>query len=424
MGIFGNIFILIILLLVFLSLSAWFSGSETALFSLSRARLLSYKDSPDRRRKAIYKLLHSYSYTLITLIFCNMLVNTGLALTSDTLFHQSLDLNPVYEQIITIVFAVVVLLLFGEVAPKTVALLYSHRIADAIAVPVLYLRRFLFPLIWIMDKFFTMILDWMGRSRPAALNSEEYSSYIEMSVAAGAFSLSEQQLLESIFELRRLIAEEVMTARVNLAPIRGNTPVPAIAERIKEKKQEFYPVITKDIDDAELLLSTKKFFLMSPDERHDWKKHSTFPAVLIPANITLTRVLEILKNEKVPAALVVDEYGRSVGMISIKDIYNQLIGEVETIYDKAEYSVEQSGSRTWKISGMIPLFELEDAFDIRIPEQYESNGLNGLFGEVLGRLPGVGDHIEIDGVKLTVKKLSRCVVTEVELEKAAGEDGE
>ncbi|MDD5598096.1 MAG: hemolysin family protein [Victivallaceae bacterium] len=424
MEIFGNVFILIILLLVFLSLSAWFSGSETALFSLSRARLLSYKDSPERRRRAIYKLLNSYSYTLITLIFCNMLVNTALALTSDTLFHRCLNINPVYEQIITIVFAVLVLLLFGEVAPKTVALLYSHRIADAIAVPALYLRRFLFPLIWTMDKFFMVILDRMGRSKPQALNSEEYSSYIEMSVAAGAFTLPEQKLLESVFELRRLIAEELMTARVNLAPIRGNTPPPAIAERIKEKKQEFYPVITRDIDDAELLLSARDFFLMPPEERHDWKKHSTFPAVLVPANISLTRVLETLKKEKAPAALVVDEYGRSVGMISIKDIYNQLIGEVETIYDKAEYSLEQTGSRIWKITGMIPLFELEEAFAVRIPEQYESNGLNGLFGEVLGRLPNVGDHIEIDDVRLTVKKLSHCVVTEVELEKPAEEERE
>lgn len=421
MGIFGNIFILIVLLLVFLSLSAWCSASETALFSLSRARLLSYKDSPDRRRRAIYKLLHSYSYTLITLIFSNMLVNTGLTLTSDTLFHQYLNLNPVYTQIIAIVFAVGVLLLFGEVAPKTVALLYSRRLADAVAVSVLYLCRFLFPLVWVMDKFFAVILDWMGRSRPAALNSEEYSSYIEMSVAAGAFSPSEQKLLESVFELRRLIAEELMTARVNLAPVRENTPAPAIAERIKEKKQEFYPVITKDIDDAELLLSARDFFLLSPAERQDWKKRSTFPAVLVPANISLTRVLETLKNEKVPAALVVDEYGRSVGMISIRDIYNQLIGEVETIYDKAEYSLEQTGSRTWKITGMMPLFELEEAFAVRIPEQYESNGLNGLFGELLGRLPGVGDRIEIDGARLTVRKLSHCVVTEVELEKPAEE---
>jgi len=417
MDIFNNIFVLLILLLTFLGLSAWFSGSETALFSLSRARLLSYKESLNRRHKAVYKLMSNYSYTLIVLIFGNMLVNTALTLTSDSLFHQHLELNPVYEQTITIVFAVIVLLLFGEVAPKTIALMYSHRIADSVALPILFLRKLLFPLIWVMNKIFSSILDWIGQQKPLALNSEEYSSYIEMSVAAGAFSQPERELLESVFELRRIIAEEIMTARVNLAPIRANTSPDAIAKRIKEKKQEFYPIISKDIDDAELLLSAKDFFVISPEERREWQKYSTFPAVLIPANVSLTQVLKTLNKEKVPAALVVDEYGRSIGMISIKDVHIQLTGEVETIYDKAEYAVEQTSDNSWIIKGMIPLFELEEVFNIKIPEEYESNGLNGLFGEILGRLPIIGDYIEIGDIKLFAQKLTHCRVTEIRVEK-------
>lgn len=419
MEIFNNIFVQIFLLLTFVGLSAIFSGSETALFSLSRARLLSYKESSDRHHQTVYKLMSSYSYTLITLIFCNTLVNTAVTLTSDSLFHQQLQLDPVSEQVITIVFAVVVLLLFGEVAPKTVALLYSHRIADAVAIPVLYLRKFLFPLIWVTEKFLAIIFNWIGRKKPEALSSEEYSTYIEMSVAAGAFSQPERKLLESVFELRRLIAEEVMTPRVDLAPIRANTSPDAIAERIKEKKQEFYPIITKDIDDSEILLSAKDFFLIAPDKRDEWQKYSTFPAPLIPANVRLTQVLKTLKKKKVSAALVVDEYGRSIGMITIRDVYTQLIGEVETIYDQAEYSLEEAADNAWIIKGMIPLFELEEAFNIEIPEEYESNGLNGLLGEILGRLPLVGDHIEIDGIKITVLKISHRRATELKVERLA-----
>jgi len=414
-----DIFAQIIILLIFVILSAVFSGSETALFSLSRARLLSYKESSDRHHKAVYKLMSTYSYTLITLIFANMVVNTAVTLTSDSLFHQNLDLDPVSEQIITIVFAVIVLLLFGEVAPKTIALLYSHRIADAVARPILFLRKLVFPLIWVMEKYFAIILNLIGRKKPEALNSEEYSTYIEMSVAAGAFSQSERKLLESVFELRQLIAEEVMSARVDLAPIRANTSPDAIAERIKEKKQEFYPIISKDIDDSELLLSAKDFFLVDLDKRDEWQKYSTFPAILIPANVSLTQVLKILKKEKVPAALVVDEYGRSIGMISVRDVYTQLIGEVETIYDQAEYSLEKTGDNVWIIKGMIPLFELEEAFDIKIPEEYESNGLNGLLGEILGRLPIIGDYIKMDNIRITVQKISHRRATEFKVEKIA-----
>ncbi|MDD5699241.1 MAG: hemolysin family protein [Victivallaceae bacterium] len=419
MEIFGNIFVQLLLLLVFLSLSAWFSGSETALFSLSRARLLSYRQSPDRRHQAISKLLNSYGYTLIVLIFGNMVVNIALTLTSDNFFSRHLQLNPAYEKGVTITFSVIALLFFGEIAPKTIALMHSHRIADQVALPVLFLRKLLFPLIWVMDKIFALILDRIGRRKPEALNSEEYVSYIEMAAAAGAFSPPEQELLKSVFGLRRIIAEEVMTARVNLAPIRVDTSPGSIAARIKEKKLEFYPIIVKDIDDSEFILSARDFFLLSPDEQYEWKRHCTFPAVLIPANVSLTQVLKTLNREKIPAALVVDEYGRTIGMISIKDIYTQLIGGVETIYDQAEYTLEKTGSATWIIRGMMPLFELEEAFGLKIPDEYESKGLNGLFGEILGRLPQVGDRIDIGGIKLAVQKTDRCRVTEIKVEKSA-----
>ncbi len=424
MDIFSNIFVQLILLLIFLVFSAWFSGSETALFSLSRARLLSYKDSSNRHHKAVSKLMSSYGYTLITLIFCNMLVNTALTLTSNSLFRQHLDISPIYEQLITIVFALIVLLLFGEVAPKTIALMYSHYIADHVALPILFLRKLLFPLVWAMDKFFASILNWIGHQKPEALSSEEYSSYIEMSVAAGAFSQPERELLESVFELRQLIAEEIMVVRVNLAPLRVDTSPEAIAERIKEKKQQFYPVIKKDIDDAELLLSAKDFFLLPFNQRRDWQKRCTFPAVLIPANASLTQALKTLNKEKVPAALVVDEYGRSIGMISAKDIYTQLIGEFETIYDKGGYTIEKLSENSWIIKGMIPLFELEEALNINIPGKYESNGLNGLFSEILGRLPIAGDSLEIDGVKFVVRRVSHRFAAEIKAErfiKARGE---
>ena len=111
------------------------------MFSLSRARLLRYKDSTDRRHRAISRLMSSYSYTLIVLIFGNMLVNTALTLTSDSIFTSNLELDPVYKQLLPLLFTVVVLLIFGEVAPKAVALMYSHKIADSVALSVLFLRR-------------------------------------------------------------------------------------------------------------------------------------------------------------------------------------------------------------------------------------------------------------------------------------------
>ncbi|QSH41637.1 hemolysin family protein [Lentisphaerota bacterium ZTH] len=400
-------YINLILLLVCITLSAIFSCSETALFSLSRARLLSYRSDTSRQRQAIVKLMKTYQFTLIGIVFGNILVNTGLTLANDAIFASFKHFSPVMQKVITISFSVVVLLIFGEIAPKTVALIYAEPISDKVALPILFLRKLLFPIIWVTDTFFNLILDFIGRRKHAALTPDEYSSYLEMSASAGAFTKKELALLESAFQLREITAEEIMTGRIDLVTVNTEMSPAEIKALIRKEKREFYPVITNDIDDSERLLSAKDFFLHSAVERNSWDENCSFPAEFIPANSNLTMVLNTMRTKNISAALVVDEYGRTTGLISIKEIYAQLTGDVETVYEQPDFSIKKTAENEWLIEGMMPLFTLEETLKLEIPEEFESSTVNGLFCELTGKIPVAGDEAKVDGIAMRAEAVSK-----------------
>ncbi|MCP3965937.1 MAG: HlyC/CorC family transporter [Lentisphaerae bacterium] len=406
-----------ILLFVCITLSAIFSCSETALFSLSRARLLSYKSDASKQRQAIVKLMKTYQFTLIGIVFGNILVNTGLTLSNDAIFASFKNFSPILQKVITISFSVVVLLIFGEIAPKTIALIYAEPISEKIALPILYLRKLLFPIIWVTDKFFNIILNLIGRKTHEALTPEEYSSYLEMSASVGAFTRKELALLESAFQLREITAEEIMTCRIDLVNVNKTMSPEEVGKIIREEKREFYPVINKDIDDTECLLSAKKFFLNSVDERQAWDKTCSFNTEFIPANSNLTLALNTMRSKNISAALVVDEYGRTTGLISLKEIYAQLTGDVETVYNQPEYSIEKTDKNEWLVQGMMPLFALEETLKIEIPEEFESSTVNGLFCELAGKIPVAGDEANVDGIIMHAEAISRRRVIKIRVKK-------
>jgi putative hemolysin len=406
----------IIVLIVLVALSAFFSGSETALFSLSRARLLSYQEDKHRICQAIVKLMKTYQKTLIALIFWNNFVNVGISITSKNLMESVSAINPVLKTVLSIFISVVLLLVFGEITPKAYALVNAEKTSSKVAFPILYLRRLLAPIIWFTSIIFSRILDFLGRKKHAALNAEEYSSYLEMSASSGAFSEKELALLEAAFKLREIESGEIMIPRIDVISVKSETSIEDLTGIIKNEKREFYPVVKNDIDDTETILSARDFFLRR-NSKSEWNTAScVFPATFIPLTTSLTRALNVMRTNNVPAALVVDEYGRTAGMLTIKDIYSSLTGDIEIVYDEPEYSIIQKEENVWIVDGLMPVFVFEDLTGVTIPEDYESNTINGLFSEEIGRMPILGDEIIIQGVNLRAEKLQRHRIQKLRIE--------
>lgn len=402
------------LLLVLVSFSAFFSGSETALFSLSRARLLSYREDTKAARRYITDLMSTYNRTLIALVLGNMFVNIGISIVGNEIL-SNLQLNEIFTILVSIIVVVILLLTFGEVTPKAIALAHAEKISETIAKGVWYFRFFLSPFILVIEKCSSIILDLLGRKKSAALSQEEYSSYVDMAYSIGAFSDKEAALFNKIFSLRESKVSKIVKGRIDLSCVRYDMSATEILSIITEKCEQFYPVIRKTIDDAEAFLSSKDFFAIPEKERDNWQNSPCIlPAVFIPENSSLTTLLTILKGHPNPIAFAVDEYGGITGVLNLENIYEEIVGEIEDEYDVPEWQIKKTGTDSWKLNGQIPLDDLKELINWSCTET-EANTLNGLFSEKLDRIPVSGDKITLNGVELTVLAVSQNRVNEAEI---------
>jgi len=396
-----------LLLLLLVCCSAFFSGSEVSLFSLSRARLLAFRDSARAGERTVFLLMNNYHRTLITLILGNMFINTALSMVNDSVI-QMLTTNKLLAEILSVVIGVVLLLALGEVTPITIALNHAERIAPVISRPVLILRKILRPVILLVDYICARVLDLLGRRKSEPLTAEEYSTYLEMASVGGAFTDSEKKLLFSALMLGEKRAGEVMTARPDVTTVSRHADAREVAELIRHERHQFYPVVERDIDDAELLLSAKAFFLLKPEERNHWQQSGAVIASrFIPEQVTLPQALENFEHTGVSAALITDEYGRVTGLLTAEDIFSEMLGSIEDEHNSPDYSFRQTIDGGWEFDGMIPVYFFEEVTGWQLGDDLEANTVNGVFSEKLGRLPVKDDQVKINGVRLRVQAVSR-----------------
>ena len=408
--------VLLILFILLLLGSAFFSGAETALFSLSRARLLAWQQEKNTAKRRIAEMMgSSYNKTLIALVLGNMFVNSGLSMAANELM-RGWSRNPLISTILSISVSIVLLLLIGEVTPKTFALMYAEPIAEKTSPVIYFLRRALMPLIFITEKIFSLILDLLGRQESSPLDDDEYSSYLDMAYSVGAFTGEETRLMNNVFNLRETKVNAVMKPRVDVVCIRKKSTPRKIAGITQKSHELFYPVIEKDLDDAESFISARDFYLLNSDDRKNWMNKATFGAVCIPENTSLTKALAEMKKGLVPVALVIDEYGGVTGLLKLKDIYEELIGDVNSEFEIPYWQVRKTGRNSWILSGNVPIQDIEDITDTEI-EDITTNTLNGLFCEISGKMPEPGDSAVYRNLMLKVLKVSGNRIISAEIKK-------
>ena len=394
-------------MLILLALSAVFSGSETALFSLSRARLMSFKNSTSKAERHIAQLVDSYHLTQNFLSLGNTFVNVAIAMLGNRII-AAMALDKTLELILSICFSVFILLIFGEITPKTFGLLFAQKIAAIAATPLLWIIKIAKPVISTLDAICSLILDALGRKQPTPLSPEEYATYLDMAHVNGAFDDKEKRLLTSAINMTYKYLSYILTVIFDFFTKKHDSSAETIAARIRAEKENYYPVTPGDIDNAELILSAKRFFLLTPTERGSWiNSKAVFPASFIPENAAVTQALETMNKRHASAALVTDEYGRVSGMLTREDIFAEMIGDIADEHDQPEFQITPLDQHSWRLDGMIPIHTFEEHSGIELNEELESATVNGLFSEKLGRLPVHGDTIRVGNLFFRADRISR-----------------
>ncbi len=411
----------LILLFFCIGLSAFFSSSEMALFSLSRAKIMSYKNSKSSAERKIYLLMNDYRRTLIAIILGNMFVNSCISMLNNELLLQ-LNLGEAVTTLLSAVIAVVILLLFGEITPMTVAHVHCN-IWSVLVSPFIYgFQKLLLPVItgvsWICEK----ILIKLGKKQPAPLNSQEYLSYLDSVADQGLFNPEEADLLKEVLRLREKVVEDVMQSRVDLVYLQDNASHEEAASVIRKSRQAFLPVSDgQELDQANRLLSTRVFFNLPVEERKNWlHSPAVFRASFLPDHSSLPKALAEMKRKNLEVALVADEYGGINGMLTLQDIYSEIAGKSVERNSNPDWYCLRLSKTSWIFDGMSPMdFVLKncpwEGFD---PDEqgYESNTLNGIFCEELGALPEINESVSLGNTTLTALSVERNRITKIRVE--------
>jgi len=391
---------LLMLLLVF---SAFFSGAETALFALTRHELSRFRKSRRPSERAVAALMEHPRHLLLTLMIGNVTVNMFIFAVSLSLFSRLAGPSSLAAPLLGLVSPLLVTL-FGEILPKGTAIELRRTIAPYAARPVQVFLSLLAPVVRILNVILVAPLTRLlvGHQRPSELVTvEELRELLAMSQRKLIIDADENAMLSGAVELNELKVRDIVVPRVDVIAYDVNDTRATLARLFRESKLPKLPVYREDLDHLLGLVYARDFFLGPGRPIVKLVR----PVPFVPEIITLSQLLQHFRQSGTALAMAVDEYGGVVGLVTIEDVAEQLVGELSLPDDETTVpETQRLDDRHYRISGHISARDWAELFHIgRLDERVTT--LAGLVVAELGRLPVVGDQVTLSNVRLTVESL-------------------
>ncbi len=386
----------IIALICLLLLSALFSASETALFSISRSRARHLAKLPGRANSLIYRLKEDPHRLLSTILIGNNLVNILASVIATKLV---MEVFPGYALGITTGAMTFLILVFGEVLPKSLATRNNVAIARLTIYPVRWMMFLVAPLIWILN--FIPRMTGLLHHGPTA-TEEELMTFVEVVEEEGEIKEEEKKLIHNIFEFDDTKAVEIMTPRRDMFTINADQELDF--KSIAESGFTRIPVFEGDVDNVVGILNIKDLFMHQavsgdpPDVRKIMR-----PAYFIPENKKLDQLLQRFRKSKNHIAIVVDEHGGVSGLITLEDALEELVGEIRDETDHEEPHMVRLNPDEWLVLGKAEIGEVNEAIGMEIPDTGEYDTFSGFVLDQLGRIPNEQDTFSLNRHSISVK---------------------
>ncbi len=410
---------LLLFLAILLCFSAFFSGSETALFSLPRFTVEKLKHRKPDRGPIIARLLSRPRRLLISIVVGNMLVNILSATLAGRLSSTIFASGPLHSLawVFSAVVMTFVILIFGEVGPKVLAINRAEKIALAVAPAISLLYKAVSP-IRIVVQFFSDqligIFDKKNPHRESPLTREELEAALDQGSREGALNGEEKEMISEIFKLGDKSVRQLMTPRNEIASFEVDTPLDEIARVINEKEYSRIPIYSGKVENVSGILYPKDLVIA----RARGVENLVLGDILrkpyfIPETMKASRLLKEFLERKIHIALVVDEYGGLSGLITLDDLIEEIVGEIqERGAPPPEYTVIDEN--TVQLRGRMELDYVNDEFGLDLAGE-KSVTLGGFICERLGHIPQPGEFYQEGGIRFTVKSLKKRRLDQVEM---------
>jgi CBS domain containing-hemolysin-like protein len=414
----------ILLFVVCVILSAFFSSSEVALISITRAKARTLVNEGKPGSKAVAALKESPEHLLITILIGNNIVNVAAATLATSLAIKAF--GDIGVGIATF-FVVIILLVFGEIGPKIYAARASDSFALGVAPVVLFLSRIFSPLIWLVEKVSPTF--GIGKEAgEASVTEEEIKEWIDVGKEDGTIEQGEQEMLYSVLEFSDTTAREIMTPRVDVTLMEDTVTFEEAIRIFNETGFSRIPVYRDHIDNITGILNVKDVFSAMVSHRRDSTiKEVMYDPMFVPETKKIDDLLKELQVHRVQMAIVIDEYSSFVGIVTVEDILEEIVGDIMDEYDKEEPEIQNLSDGVFVVDAQMWVEDINERIEIDLPvdESYETVG--GLIIDRLGHIPlHPGEKVEINDGKITLVVMQmhgrRIVKVKVVIHPSASKD--
>ena len=417
-------YIKIALLTGLLLLSAFFSGSEIALFSLDKTKVNEIKSRNPLMGSYIFNLLEFPRRLLVTILLCNTIVNVALTIISVTL---AIDIARIYkfnqDLVLTIqIVSVTLLILFiGEITPKIWASKYPVAFSKMVSIPLYWIGVIVYPVSKTLTDIIRLLVSRIKIDKSkTAIRSTDFTDLADLGIEKGTIVEEEQELIHGLVSFRTVTVREVMTPRVDVAAISDDTGFDELMKVISESGHSRIPLYHSNLDEVIGIIYAKDLL---PYLKNDEMKKTLVlnklarKALFFPETKLISDLMHEFLEKKMHIGIVVDEYGGTAGLISLEDILEEIVGDIRDEYDKEENEITRQGENSYLVLGKTSIDEINELLHVDLySENDDYDTIGGFILNFAGTIPVEGYNFTYKNHKFTVKEIVNRRVKKVQIE--------
>lgn len=393
----------IILIILLLVLSAFFSSAETAFTTVNHIRIRALIDEGSKRAKTVADIIEHSSKMLSAILIGNNIVNISVSalVTSLTISVWGNYATGIATGILTIV-----VLIFGEITPKTTATVHSEKFALAYAPVIKWIMIILTPVIYLIDMLsgvFLKVLHIDIKSSKKTITENELRTFVNVSHEEGVIESDEKRIINNLFDFGDAEAKDIMIPRIDMAAADINSGYQQIIELFRETMYTRIPIYEEDADNVVGILNIKDLILAPHDKLFSIKEIMRKPYYVYERK-NISELFKDMQRESQSIAIVLDEYGSTAGMITTEDLLEEIVGDIRDEYDddEAEPFIRLS-ENIYRIDSAYKLDDLNEKLELALVSE-DNDSVGGYIIEKLDRFPEVGDRLQVDNLEFVIEK--------------------
>ncbi|NVL92795.1 MAG: HlyC/CorC family transporter [Desulfobacterales bacterium] len=402
----------VLLILVCISCEGFFSGTETAMVSVDRARIKALAEQGSKSAALVEAILQTPEK-----FFSTTLLGTNIAVVLSNAIATLLIIEYLGEQYqyITILIMTPLILIFGEIVPKTVYRYHAEQMTTHLIYPLKAISAIFYPLVVILTSLTRLLMRLFGMGsaqfRPHATR-EDLENYLDMWNIRGYLRTAERKIIERIFDFSEIDVEDIMIPLVNIKTLEAQDSIDNAITLARKTGYSRIPVYEGEV--YNIIGIVHAFDLLTANEKTQTLKDLMRPAPYVPSSAPIDELLKQLRTEGKSIAVVVDEYGGAVGIVTIEDILEEVVGEIYDEYDKEERLLVRTGRDEYLVNARMEIDELNDRLNLQLPkDDYET--LAGFLLKHMERIPRVGENFRFANLEFVISKADKRSIKEVSI---------